>query len=724
MMKEKTRIVLLGLAMFCMTAGLSSGVLIDNFESYQTGDVKTVARPPWTELNANTGYADIAESWGNKFLTYGWESAGNQRGAYVSVPPVADNTVATLFVRVFAQKAGLNHSFGLADATPGTSDFNFYEAQLIANDNTTTSEPWALKVRNGSSIETCTLLARETWYNVWVVVDQAADKSDIYVTEGREHATAADKVYTGAAFRNGTTSDLLYFVGLSSSRGQNFRVDDIYLMNGVYLYNPTPDVSRAHNPSPAHDASDIMDGTLTWNTGRDPNNVEAANPRITHHYLSIRESDPNILLPGTQTMLIAADGLTGSHVMAQVKPDTTYYWRVDEVLDSGSPTDPAAVIQGTLWSFDSWRSAPVITSGPSMALAEAGAEAVFTTTISSYSAATAVWFKYVDGINDTMLTDVNGNVLDSAKYAVSTDHATYAGLTVKNVDASDEGGYYCMLSSQGGTVTSDQALLVVKELKAHWTLDALVGGLYADETGNHPAEPNGVTAFADGANISVTGQAAQFSKANGAALAGTWNPAELSGQMTISLWANWAGHYTPASYQGVIAKRNVWGADNMMWQVEIDQNSGNLSYKNGSNNSASTGPLPIGQWAHIAVTYDGTTAILYRDGLRVASGTVPFSNKVDANFVIGSVQMDDAGAFGDGFNGLLDDIRVYGHALTAYEVADLYYDVSGLGVCLETGNFTAAYDLDKNCRIDISDFAMMASEWLKCGRYPAEACGY
>lgn len=723
MMKETTRIMLLGLIIFCMSAGLSSAVLIDNFESYQTGDVKTVARPPWTELNANTGYADILESWGNKYLTYGWESAGNQRGAYVSVPAVADTETATLFVRIFAQKAGLNHSFGLADTTPGTTNFDFYEAQCVATDNGASTEPFALKVRNGANIETCALLNRETWYNVWMIVNQAADTFDVYVTTGKTNATAASKVFTGANFRNGTASDLIYFVGLSSSRGQNFRVDDIYLIDGVFLYNPTIDITAAHYPSPANGDTDVTDGTLTWNTGKDPNDLEAVNPAITHHCLYLRDTDPNFLLPDTQKILIPADGSTGTFVMEEILPDRTYYWRVDEVLNGGSPTDPQTVIEGTQWSFESWRSAPVVTGGPAAALVGSGVDAVFTTTMTSYSTARAMWFKYVDGINDQVLTDADGNVLDSLKYAADSDHATYATLTVKNANVVDEGFYYCMLSSQGGSVTTDKAALGIRELKAHWTLDGLVGGLYADELGSHPAEPNGIAAFTDGVNTSVTGQAARFARRAGSAYVGTWNPSEFSGQLTISMWAKWAGHYTPATFQGLIAKRNAWGADNMMWQMEIDQNNGNLSYKNGSNNYAATGNLPIDQWAHIVAAFDGTTAVLYRDGLRVASAAVPYSSKTDARLVIGAVQRDDAGVYADGFNGLLDDVRIYSYALDKYEVADLYFDVTGEGLCLDADNYTAAYDLDDNCRIDISDFAMLASEWLKCGRYPAETCG-
>ena len=74
------------------------------------------------------------------------------------------------------------------------------------------------------------------------------------------------------------------------------------------------------------------------------------------------------------------------------------------------------------------------------------------------------------------------------------------------------------------------------------------------------------------------------------------------------------------------------------------------------------------------------------------------------------------------FNGALDDIRIYNYAFDKYGVADLFYEVSRAGVCIDTEKYVAAYDLNSNCKIDLADFAILASEWLKCGRYPVERC--
>lgn len=76
-------------------------------------------------------------------------------------------------------------------------------------------------------------------------------------------------------------------------------------------------------------------------------------------------------------------------------------------------------------------------------------------------------------------------------------------------------------------------------------------------------------------------------------------------------------------------------------------------------------------WVHYAVTFDATTGdtILYRDGVSVATGTMPnapasFNTNQDNAWLGGQVG-------GDSFNGLLDDARIYTGVLTPQEVLAL-----------------------------------------------------
>ena len=520
MMKAKNTIVWFELGVFCLAASLSSAVLIDDFESYATGALRTVASPPWVAIE-NTSGANISSADNNKFLTYGL--ATYIRGASISIPPVNNTSKATLFAKIYATTAALNHSFGLSHLVAPGQVLDHFQAQMVAVSGPTASQ-FNLQVRNGGTAVTCATLNRQVWYNVWAVIDQATDTYDVYVTTGQANATEADKIASGMTFRTGTTADLSSFLALSYQQAGNFRIDDIHLLHGVSLLNPPRDVFGANTPSPADGAAGVpQDTVLSWATGLDPNNLEQANPAITHHYLYFRDTDANFLNPTTLKVLISVDGPTASYAPTapyDLKPDKTYYWRVDEVLNGGSPTDPERIIVGQDWSFGSWRSSPVVPGNPATALVNEGEDAVFTVSLTSYSTAACVWYKAVDGVNDAVLS--NGT-----HYTVDTDGTSYATLVVKNAALADQGYYYCVLSSAGGSDSSAQAALAVKQLKSHWTLDGLADGQYADATGNYPAEPNGVPVFVDGVKPAVTGQGVQIDRANGAASAGTWNPSEF-----------------------------------------------------------------------------------------------------------------------------------------------------------------------------------------------------
>ncbi len=89
-------------------------------------------------------------------------------------------------------------------------------------------------------------------------------------------------------------------------------------------------------------------------------------------------------------------------------------------------------------------------------------------------------------------------------------------------------------------------------------------------------------------------------------------------------------------------------------------------------------PLPIGQFVHVAATYDGSVARLYVDGLLAASTSVsliPLNSSFP--FQIGSISGALAANY---FNGIIDEVGLFSRALSASEIQAIYDAGSG-GKC-------------------------------------------
>jgi hypothetical protein len=147
---------------------------------------------------------------------------------------------------------------------------------------------------------------------------------------------------------------------------------------------------------------------------------------------------------------------------------------------------------------------------------------------------------------------------------------------------------------------------------------------------------------------------------------GTWDPAEGTGQLSLAFWINWvqSGNVN----QGLISKRTAWNTDGMMFDLRLrnDNNSFRLLSVGGGTILTDADVLTpfIGQWAHVAATFDGTTAKLYLNGQEVGSGAFSLDNGTTAEMRIGSYNSNSPT-----FNGDMDEVRIYNRALTQADFA-------------------------------------------------------
>lgn len=90
-------------------------------------------------------------------------------------------------------------------------------------------------------------------------------------------------------------------------------------------------------------------------------------------------------------------------------------------------------------------------------------------------------------------------------------------------------------------------------------------------------------------------------------------------------------------------------------------------------------PLPIDSWQHIAVTYDADSDlfVLYRNGTEVNRSTLSTDHN-QPNIHIGAF------ASSSGWEGYLDDVRVYNFSMSPDQIAQIYSDTDGGSTSSET----------------------------------------
>lgn len=474
----------------------------------------------------------------------------------------------------------------------------------------------------------------------------------------------------------------------------------------------------AWDPYPVSGAIKVpVDVTLEWNTGeRDPNGL--VNTDIRKHYLymsSGSSTDPNLVYAGE----IDADPLNPRALYGplSLSADSIYYWMVEEGLDDGAggvyPADSPENIAGQTWVFETIKSYPDIIQQPGNVLIRPGETAEFTVVVTSPTAELYQWYRTEDNANNTPADD--GEVGGDSNV-----------FQIPNAQEANQAFYYCVITNDvtipNGTmdpIYSDVAKLGIKMLLAHYTLDSgdYSGGLYLDETNNYNAVVRGEPVFVEGIDGTVDGAVA-IDPNSGWANAGTWDPSQWSDQVGISVWVKWDGTLFEGDGPALVAKRDI----EYPFRWSLYSRVGDSSHP-GSNwlrltswygGDVWVGPdaLPANEWAHVAATVDESGAHIYINGVEAGSGSWTFGPETDDPIYIGRGSTADWS-----YPGALDDVRIYSHGLSRFEVADLYNAVTGENVC--TGDYASEWDMNDDCKVNIDDFAAVAAEWLKCGWYPS-----
>jgi len=183
--------------------------------------------------------------------------------------------------------------------------------------------------------------------------------------------------------------------------------------------------------------------------------------------------------------------------------------------------------------------------------------------------------------------------------------------------------------------------------------------------------------------IGKIGQALDFLGANAHVDIGHPTSLDLTGDFTYSLWAYLRAYPDPSvnSFPALLSKRDTFaGMDFELFACGSVSNCGGSSvlkelqfWFGGSGAQklfqGSNVQFSAGAWHHVTLTKNGTTFTLYTEGAPKASAVNATAMPTGDNTRIGLLEQESQG---QGFNGLIDDVRIYNRALSPDEIKRLY----------------------------------------------------
>lgn len=144
----------------------------------------------------------------------------------------------------------------------------------------------------------------------------------------------------------------------------------------------------------------------------------------------------------------------------------------------------------------------------------------------------------------------------------------------------------------------------------------------------------------------------------------------ISSGFTIGAWV-----YRPAGVDGVLLSRRASGAGGFLYILEVTDGHPRVRIhsKNGYHaDLPCQASIPEDRWIHVGATYDQHDVKVFVDGRLV--GTMPFLLVIGPDYspvVIGASQNTMADTAADHFAGPLDEVVLYGRALSSDEMGAL-----------------------------------------------------
>ena len=259
---------------------------------------------------------------------------------------------------------------------------------------------------------------------------------------------------------------------------------------------------------------------------------------------------------------------------------------------------------------------------------------------------------------------------------------------------------------------------MTKGLVGYWGMDEGRATTTNDSSGNNNtgyfATAASSPAWTSGNPSKISGQASggalSFDGTNDYVIVADSNSLDITDAVTISAWVkpiSW-----PIDLMRVVYKQSY----SMHWRNNNTYGGFFWWSDDTSDYFDSTTQLALGNWYHIAITYDKTTGklLLYLNGSldKTFSGYTKSMKVLTNNLGIGAG--DDASRFS---NAIIDEVRVYNRALTAEEIRYHYNRGGPIGYWkFDEGSATTTFDSSGNNNTGYLQNNMATTSWTS-GKY-------
>lgn len=387
--------------------------------------------------------------------------------------------------------------------------------------------------------------------------------------------------------------------------------------------------------------------------------------------------------------------------------DLTYYWTV--IVERGGEST-----HGAYWSFETVKRVPVVLADPAAYVAaDAGSTVTLSAEVSCLKVVPMTKYVWLKEGDPSFAVTVNN---PEATSETEDSYIYTCTLALENMDIAKEGRYYCTLfNSATGTedfTETARSLVLIERLMLHYTFDEIVGNSVADFS------PSGITGTLTSRTVGGTPiyGGIEPGMVDGAIrLLGDTDPnsafvetGKTSGELgvdgnkprTVSVWAkvrsfNNGGIWDAGTYNSTLG---TWGIRTFIddtyrvdrWRIQHWGSDNDFTVEGSTN-----------MWLHFVYVYDGSRFQVYVNGQQRLDVARDLNTGNDVTLHVGAYQANV-------LDGVIDDFRLYNHALSAKDILQLYVDVAGGSYCAGSPE----YDFDGDCKVDLADFAAFAAEWL------------